>query len=300
MPTILVVDDDAVDQEQARRCLQALDDTEVLLAGDGATALEILARQSVDLVVSDLRMPGMDGIELVEKIRDDFPPVPVLIITSMGSERIAARALQAGAASYVPKSDLEDTLARIALQLLVLSESRRSSRRVLPHLLSAETRFELPNDPRLVTPVVAFLQENLERLGFGSERVRTQVAVAVTEALTNAMLHGNLEAGPSLRREDRAAYDRLVALRQEQEPFRRRRVHLTAWESPARVRYVVRDEGRGFDRSMAPDPTLPENLSLNTGRGLFLIRTFMDTVEHNDVGNEVTLTRSAPAGDPGA
>ena len=140
--------------------------------------------------------------------------------------------------------------------------------------------------------MVGFLQENLERLGFASEGVRTQVAVAVTEALTNAMLHGNLEAGSVLRREDPAAYDCLVAERQRQEPFRQRRVRIAAWENPETVRYVIRDEGLGFDRSIAIDPTAPENVPLVTGRGLFLIRAFMDGVKHNEIGNEITLTRT--------
>ncbi len=293
MSRILVVDDDSVDREQARRCLEPLGVAEILYAADGHEALEAIAREPPDLVVSDLRMPGMDGIELVERIRDGFPLVPVVVMTSMGSERIAARALEAGAASYVPKADLAGTLAQTALQLLALSETRRSRGQVLRYLVSTQTRFDLPNDPRLVSPAVGFLQENMARVGFGSEGVRIQVAVAVTEGVTNAMLHGNLEAGSSLRREDRAAYDRLVAQRQGQEPFRDRRVRVLAHESPTLVRYVIVDEGPGFDRSTLLDPTVPENISVVTGRGLFLIRSFMDRVEHNEKGNEITLTKIA-------
>jgi len=235
---------------------------------------------------------------LVEKIRDGFPLVPVVIMTSMGSERMAARALHSGAASYVPKADLEETLARTALQLLSLSETRRSRSEALSYLDSTETRFDLPNDLRLVSPVVGFLQENMERVGFANEGVRTQVAVAVTEAVTNAMLHGNLEAGSSLRREDRAAYDRLIAERQGQEPFRKRRVRVTARETLSVVRYVIRDEGPGFDRANLVDPTAPENVCVATGRGLFLIRTFMDRIEHNETGNEIILTKTAPPPGP--
>ncbi|MES1260202.1 MAG: ATP-binding protein, partial [Acidobacteriota bacterium] len=53
--------------------------------------------------------------------------------------------------------------------------------------------------------------------------------------------------------------------------------------------YVVRDEGPGFDPTTLPDPTDPTNLDSPCGRGLLLMRTFMDNVIYNDKGNEVTL-----------
>ena len=53
--------------------------------------------------------------------------------------------------------------------------------------------------------------------------------------------------------------------------------------------YVITDEGPGFDPSSLPDPTDLENLEKASGRGLLLIRTFMDEVQHNDRGNELTM-----------
>ena len=55
--------------------------------------------------------------------------------------------------------------------------------------------------------------------------------------------------------------------------------------------FVVRDEGPGFDTSRLPDPTAPENVAQVNGRGLFLIRTFMDDVRFNERGNEITMTK---------
>jgi anti-sigma regulatory factor (Ser/Thr protein kinase) len=73
--------------------------------------------------------------------------------------------------------------------------------------------------------------------------------------------------------------------------YRNRRVHVTARESPAEAVYVIRDEGPGFDPSKLPDPTDPSNLVRVSGRGLLLIRTFMDEVHHNEIGNEITMTK---------
>src|SRR5262249_19808846 len=79
-------------------------------------------------------------------------------------------------------------------------------------------------------------------------------------------------------------------------PYRSRRVHVTARESPAEAVYVIRDEGPGFDPSKLPDPTDPANLERVTGRGLLLIRTFMDEVHHNPKGNEITMVNRADVG----
>ncbi len=55
--------------------------------------------------------------------------------------------------------------------------------------------------------------------------------------------------------------------------------------------FVVRDEGQGFDPALLPDPTDPVNLERVSGRGLLLIQTFMDRVEHNARGNEITMVK---------
>ena len=61
--------------------------------------------------------------------------------------------------------------------------------------------------------------------------------------------------------------------------------------------YVIRDEGPGFDPSTLPDPRDPSNLERTAGRGLLLIRTFMDEVTFNKAGNQITMVkRAAPAG----
>jgi hypothetical protein len=61
--------------------------------------------------------------------------------------------------------------------------------------------------------------------------------------------------------------------------------------NPGQITYVVRDEGPGFDPSILPDPTDPANLEQVGGRGLLLIRTFMNKVYHNERGNEITLIK---------
>ena len=300
MPTILIVDDEDIDREAAERYLRPLDDLEVLLATEGVQALEVVARQAPDLMLTDLRMPGMDGLELVERMRSEYPLIPVILMTSQGNERIAVQALQAGAASYVPKRELKEELVDTVVQVLEVAEARQSRSRVLKFLQGRETSFELENDPALIFTVAAFLQDGLERLGFANDTVRSQVGMALVEGLSNAMIHGNLEVDSDLRKTDRSGYERMIGERREQEPYSARRVHCTSRESTEEVVYVFADEGPGFDPATIPDPTDPANILRASGRGIMLMRTFMDRVGYNDKGNQITLSKKARSASPDA
>jgi anti-sigma regulatory factor (Ser/Thr protein kinase) len=115
--------------------------------------------------------------------------------------------------------------------------------------------------------------------------------VALHEALSNAIFHGNLEVSSELREQEEAAYYRLAEQRRQQKPWSDRRVYLSARMSRLEAVFVVRDEGSGFDPSALPNPTDPANLERVSGRGLLLIQTFMDRVEHNETGNQITMSK---------
>jgi len=300
MPTILIVDDEDIDREAAERYLRPLGDLEILLATEGNQALELVASHPPDLMLTDLRMPGMDGLELVEHMRSEHPLVPVILMTSQGNERIAVQALQAGAASYVPKRELKEELVDTVIQVLEVAEARQSRSRLLGYLQGRETSFELESDPALIFTVAAFLQDSLERLGFANDTVRSQVGMALVEAISNAMIHGNLEVDSGMRQTDRSGYERLIAERREQEPYSSRRVHCNCRETTEEIVYVFADEGPGFDPSTIPDPTDPANILRASGRGIMLMRTFMDRVDYNDEGNQITLSKRAGTAQPDA
>src|SRR5262245_3207159 len=121
MPTILVVDDSPVDRRLVSGLLSKNAYLTIETAASGPDALSAIERSVPDLVVTDLVMPGMDGFELVAKVRGLHPLVPVILMTSMGNEEIAGRALQEGAASYVPKRSLAQKLLDTVQRVLALS-----------------------------------------------------------------------------------------------------------------------------------------------------------------------------------
>jgi CheY-like chemotaxis protein/anti-sigma regulatory factor (Ser/Thr protein kinase) len=291
MPKILLVDDSAVDRQLALRLLQEDEELEVDTASNGKEALARLGQAPMDLVVTDLVMPEMSGLDLVQRLREDHPLLPVVLVTSKGSEDIAVQALELGAASYVPKRCLADDLLDTVHRVLAASTARHRDAALMEGLVTSRSEFEIGNDRALFRPLIRYLQEILARVDLCDESERTRVGVAIEEALNNAAEHGNLEVDSVIREKDLRAYCDLVARRCEESPYRDRRIHVSATVSRDEAAIVIRDEGSGFDWHGLPDTVRAENLDALSGRGVLLMKTFMDEVVYNEAGNEVRMVK---------
>ena len=175
--------------------------------------------------------------------------------------------------------------------MLALSQSRLSRRRLIGSLTVQSAHFVLENDVLLVTPLITWLQEQLATMQLADDTQVLRIGVALHEALTNAIYHGNLELDSALRQEDETLFYDLANQRRHDPAFASRRVYVQATASREMVRYVIRDEGPGFDVQRVADPTDEEHLERVGGRGMLLIRSFMDEVQHNSRGNEITLAK---------
>jgi len=292
MQTILVVDDVALDRHLAGTLLEEHPGWTAVFAEDGREALALIKLKVPDVVVTDLQMPEMNGLELVEAVRRDYAYVPVILMTAHGSEEIAVAALKAGAASYVPKRDLAHDLVPTTNKVLDMARASRNRQQVLDCLVETELHFVLSNDPQRVQPLISHLQDHMTLMNLVDQGGLIRVGTALHECLINAMEHGNLELTSELREgENGEAYRKLVDERRQQQPYRDRRVLVVARFSGNEAVYVVRDEGLGFDPIKLPDPTDPANLQKCSGRGLLLIRTFMEEVSFNETGNEITMIK---------
>jgi serine/threonine-protein kinase RsbW len=127
---------------------------------------------------------------------------------------------------------------------------------------------DIPNDVQYIEEVVELVQRECALMKFGARQLMLNLAVALSEALSNAILRGNND-----------------------DP--EKHVHVMARVDNVRVVIEVTDEGSGFDLDQCTlDPTTPDNVDREDGRGLFLMRQLMDRVERFDGerGNVVRLT----------
>jgi two-component system KDP operon response regulator KdpE len=113
---ILVVDDEPQITRVLRTSLSS-HGYDIRVANDGETALEIMKDWSPDLVITDLAMPNMDGLELCRRLRTKTQ-IPILVLSVRGEERTKVKALDAGADDYVTKPfGIEELLARVRANL---------------------------------------------------------------------------------------------------------------------------------------------------------------------------------------
>jgi serine/threonine-protein kinase RsbW len=122
---------------------------------------------------------------------------------------------------------------------------------------------KIDSDVSNVYHVEQLIEEVCSKVGV-HEDVYGNVLIAVTEAVNNAIIHGN-KSNVSLS------------------------VGVDVWDEPTSFCFDVSDEGFGFDYNNLPDPTAPENLELENGRGIFLMRNLADNVVYNALGNQVSI-----------
>jgi CheY-like chemotaxis protein len=289
---VLVVDDSKFDRHLVGQLLKSMNGIRVLFATDGREALEIIDRESPSIVLTDLVMPEMDGLGLVQQVRALHPQISVILMTAHGSEEVAMQALRAGAANYIPKQHLVRDLDHTLRKVLAIAAQWRERRLVLKCLVRRETTLVLDNDPEVIIPIVTMLNEELEGIGSWDPTSLMQMCVALHEALTNALFHGNLEVGSHLRHEDECVFYAETSRRRNQEPYRSRRVRLHAQVDRAAARFLIADDGPGYAEAAMDRPVQPDDLNCVGGRGLLLIRTFMDQVSLNKAGNQIAMVKN--------
>ncbi len=160
VPRILVVDDEEVIRDSCRQILQRCR-YGVETARDAYEALRFLRTERIDLVLLDLRMPGLDGTELLGRIRQSFPELDVVIITGYSSVGSAVDCMRLGAYDYLPKPFDADSLRLVVARAL---EKRRLA--LENEELRRRLEAERPPDSLLgESPAIGRIREMIEKVG---------------------------------------------------------------------------------------------------------------------------------------
>ena len=263
-------------------------------AADGDEALAKLTASLPDLLVTDIKMPKLDGLQLIGRIRSDGLELPVVVITAYFDIENAITALRLGAVNFF-KKPFDFTAIHNAIFKLVKMKANRAERvAVLSYLREGDIHFVIPSDINLVDGVSNYITERAIEFGVISPTQKFYVQLAIDEAISNAILHGNLrikemETDPKNSGRTR---EELYRQRSSLPDFARKQVHIDAAVSPAKLEVDVADEGRGFDLTLLPDPTNDVNVFDYHGRGIFVMRNIMDSVEFGDKGRSIKLIKN--------
>lgn len=294
MPNILLVEDSATQAMQMKLLLESAAHV-VTCVDDGTIALEHLSKGFDEIVVTDLELPTMNGLELIKKMQADYPMIPAVLVTARGSERLAAEALRHGAAAYVPKTMLKELLLGTVEDVLGVLRTDRSYAELIDHMTENRLVFDLPSKPEFISTVIDLTMQMAAGMELLNGTDRHRVSIALKHSLTNALYRGNLELSREQWQEHADSDDPTIWPLEEERlknaPYKNRKIHYDARLMRDLIRIVVRDEGHGFKTGELAHINHPRTLENGNGRGLLLIHSFMDKVTYNDRGNEVTMIK---------
>jgi serine/threonine-protein kinase RsbW len=263
---LLLIDNNLERIKQIRELLEQKE-FEVLIASDGNAAINLLRSRPFDLILTNILLKDMDGVEIVTAVREIDRDLPVIIMSSSSHANKAIKALYAGAHHFVREPIEIEELVQTIEKLLCYRQEHHAYKKVYPYLVQ-NVSFQIPADYSYMGGVIQYLNDILIKLGI-QEDDDIQVKVSLLESITNAIEHGNHGNA-------------------------NKNVEITAQITAEKAIFTIKDQGKGFDPQNLPDPTEPENIIKARGRGIFMIQNLMDEVHFNGQGNVITMVKYRP------
>ncbi len=295
MPVILHVDPSTADRDSIRQALASQETWSIEGAESYDEARSRLDQGPVDLILCEADLGDGEWRDLVCAVSSRQMTTPVIIVSSQMTVESAAQAVREGAEGVLVKGgDASEWF--FPLECAIDRATSRSTRLAAENALTQLTqKFVLMNEKGHIPSLVNLLVENCNRFGLLDDRDRMRIQVALEEALLNSVVHGNLEVSSRLRELEGDLFEQAIAERKVIEPYRSRRVTLIANFTHDEARFTIRDEGPGFDVTKVRNPTEDDAIALASGRGILLMRSFMDEVEYSNKGNEVSMVKRRSA-----
>ena len=291
---ILLIDDDPAVLDMVHSAL-AHYGMEVHAYPEAIQALELLQNPSApefDLVITDINMEGLDGFDVIRKVKALHPRLPVVLMTGQSSVDYAIRAMRMGASNLFMKPIAIRDLVQSVFHLVDMHRDFRLADDGLRGLVNERRHFLFRSDELDVPSLVRHLTDRLVPMGFASTSNLDVIAMALHEALVNSLEHGNLDLDSNLKgdlfaRED--PYGKMRAERMADPVFAGRLIEVRLAMDTERFEIEISDEGRGFDTGRMSPLLKGSDMCSHCGRGLPLIFLVMDEVHFNEKGNQIRL-----------
>jgi DNA-binding response OmpR family regulator len=291
--TIVVIDDEELIRYSLQKKLTRFGYNVISLdKAEDALYLLKTEKEDIDLVITDIKLRKMDGIELLQHLNMLDRPLPVLIITGQGNIEDAIRALRYGARDFIRKPfDINEVTSIV--RSILRGEQEKQLADVFGQFMGYEKRiFTIPVDSSLCNVISYELTKNLPAVGLCNRTTAENISLALREAISNAMFHGNLEIPSHVREQSGIkGFNEEIERRKNVKRYKDRTVTINYELTRDFVEYVIEDEGPGFDYQSLPDPRNPENFFKDSGRGLLIIQVHMDEINWNGRGNVIKLRK---------
>jgi anti-sigma regulatory factor (Ser/Thr protein kinase) len=252
------------------------------------------AAMDLDVPACSLILVGAAGVseEQLRAWRQRSANVPCVVLTGESPWISGESALRADVSGMLPWTDLESDL--IPTLQAILGAPVAALPDVTPVSNREALSFTIENNPELLPLIVSSVRQRIVSWPFQDSIELERVTVALSEALDNALYHGNLDLSSDLRQGSGQTWRAESLVRRTALPYRDRRIRFQAIFDSQGAEFIIRDEGIGFDPAVLSDCTQLQNLERCSGRGLFLMKMYMDEMRFNATGNEITLQKLRP------
>ena len=260
----MIIDDEEEIRLSLSRIVEQLD-LIPLTAQDGLEALNLLKSKKIDLIITDLMMPQMDGLKFIVKSKEINPRIPIAVISGYGDAKNASFALTRGAFNFITKPFTIKEVENVIRKGLRLRELSLGTDKLLQNVQN-QTEIVIPSYPHLLPSVIFYITKECQWRGIDNENVLNNISVCTDEILSNALVHGN-----------------------KKNPKKKISVQLNF--DARKFTLTVKDEGKGFDVKKFSRQLKESHLDIPSKRGLFIIGYLMDEISFNEKGNEITARK---------
>ena len=260
---ILIIDDEEKIRSVLSKIVEQLDLIPIT-AQDGLEALNLLKSEKIDLIITDLKMPQMDGSTFIVKSREINPKIPIAVISGYGDVKNATFALTRGAFNFITKPFTIKEVENVIRKGLRLRELSLGTDKLLQNVKN-RTEITIPSYPHLLPSAVFYIIKECQWRGIDNENVLNNISICTDEILTNALIHGN---GGNTEK----------------------KISITLDFNTEKFTFAVKDEGEGFDVKNFSRQLKENHLDIPAKRGLFIVEYLMDEISFNTKGNEITAT----------
>ena len=285
---ILLVEDDNSSRLYLENLLE-INNYEFRSAVNGIDGLNILEEYNPDIVITDIQMPIMDGLELLEAIRDKKSNTIVIITTAYGNENYAIQALHLGANNYLKKPVTSYDLIPLLKKYKAILKSKFSTEKLPGKIVSRKYKMEFPTSIKLIPKIVDHLL--IEAACELDDNDKINVELGLVELITNAIEHGNLNISYLEKQKalDNNLFEQLYTQKLNDQKYKDKKIFVDFVTNCESCQWTITDEGSGFDWNTLPDPTDDNHILELNGRGIFITKFLFDELEYSGKGNIVRV-----------
>lgn len=287
---VLIVEDDPASMNYLEIILNK-EGLEYRTAADGQQGLEIFKSYQPHIVLSDINMPNMSGIELLSAIKKIQPQTIIIMLTAFNSEEYVIESMRYGANNYLKKPILRENIVGLLRKYKAVLYARNQHKQIHNFVQTHSFTMDFESDIHQVPFIINYLIDEIDSLFKEDEAMG--IRLGLDEIIINAIEHGNLEISYVEKsyaiQENR--FEQLLEERRHDTVRGGRRVALSFEYCKEFCEWIIQDEGKGFNPQDIPNPITSDASEMLHGRGIFITRFQFDEMEYMGKGNKVRLRK---------